>query len=309
MFRKKKTPPSNSRRDVRRSPQANVFSYYASRSPSEAPARAASDKNGKAAPRRKLIPSKLTLAYVPSYLAGLALAVCLVYVSTLSTQPNIYVAGSTDKRKTLVANTGVYEYEIQLMLAGSIGNRSKLLINTDKLADEIEALFPELGDVSVVLPLVGRRPIIEVQPARQALVLAAEEGPFILDTKGRVLANTGDVDSYLWDDLPRVQDQSGLASQRGNIAITAETVQFIREVAYQLAEKRIPMQSLILPATSANELRLRVEGKPYFVKFDVRGQGRQQVGTYIAVKKKLESDGAVPSQYIDVRVPEKAFYK
>lgn len=306
MFRKKKPQTNNGRRDVQRSPQANVFSYYASRNPSEVAPRSRMDR--KVTPRRNRLIGKFALAYVPSYLAGLALLVCLVYVSTLSSQPNIHITGTADK-KTLIVNADTYEYEIQQLLLSSLLNQSKLLINTDKLASEIESNFPELGDVSIVLPVVGRRPIIEVRPARQAIVLGAEDGPFIVDTKGRVLATTSEVDSYLWDDLPRVQDQSGLRSERGKIALTSEAVAFIREVSYQLKEKRIPVQSLALPVTSANELRVRVQGKPYFVKLDVRGEGRQQVGTYIAVKQRLEKDGTVPAQYIDVRVPEKAFYK
>lgn len=306
MFRKKNPQPTNGRRDVRRSPQANVFSYYASRNPSEVAPRSRLERGETS--KHKRLGGKLALTYAPSYLAGLVLLVCLVYVSTLSSQPNVHITGATDK-KTLIVDADTYEYEVQQLLSRSLLNQSKLLINTDKLASEIESNFPELGDVSVVLPLVGRRPIVEARPARQAIVLGAEDGPFIIDTKGRVLAVTSEVDSYLWDDLPRVQDQSGLSSERGKIALTSEAVAFIREVSYQLKEKRIPVQSFVLPATSANELRVRVQGMPYFVRFDVRGEGRQQVGTYIAVKQRLEKDGAVPKQYIDVRVPEKAFYK
>lgn len=304
MFRKKQTP-ANPPRNVQRSQQSTVFSYHASRSPSESPVRRSPQADTAKSSRLRI--NRSWLGYTPSLLAGIALVVCMVYVATLDTSPKIQSV-SGRHGKTLVQNASSYEDEAAEILARSILNRSKLLIDTDKVAEDLRAAFPELGDISVVVPLVSRRPIIEVRPTQPALIAASSEGAFIVDTEGRVLAKANEVDSSIRDPLPIVRDESGLSIEQGKILLPKETVSFIREVAGQLQAGKIEVESLTLPAV-VNELHVRVAGKAYYVKFDIRGEGRGQAGTYLAVKERLEKDNKTPAEYIDVRVSEKAFYK
>ncbi len=300
MFRKKQTAPSV--RNVQRSPSANVFSYYSARSPAES-------ANRRAEPAAvRLRRSRLGwLKYAPSLIAGAALIVCLVSISTLDVTPKIQAVSSQNAR-TIARSTAAYEDQAGDIFARSIFNRSKLLIDTDKVARELKAAFPELGEVSVILPLISRRPIIEVQPAKAALILAGSGGAYIVDQEGRAVIKANDVESSIRDQLPVVQDQSDIPITRGKGVLSKEAVSFIWQFTGQLAQKQIPLQSLTLPAT-ANELHARIEGKPYYIKLDIQGEGRLQAGTFIAVKERLEGDGLVPGEYLDVRVPEKAFYK
>jgi hypothetical protein len=300
MFRKKQTPTTPIRRNVQRSPGANVFSYYAARSPSEVPSR-------RPEPSERRAVRLEWLKYTPSILATVALAVCLLYVSTLDATPKIQ-AVSSQNAQTIARNTAAYEDEAADILGRSIFNRSKLLIRTDKVARELQEAFPELGNVSVILPLVSRRPIIEVQPARAALILTVSSGAFVVDEEGRAVIKANEVPSSVRDPLPVVQDDSDLPVERGKGVLSKEVVAFIREVSGQLAQKQVAVAALILPATP-NELDVRLQGRPYFVKFDLRGEGRQQTGTFLAVKARLEAEGVTPASYIDVRVTEKAFYK
>lgn len=303
MFQKKKVPEEN-RRMVRRQQSANVFSYHANRSSSDA----VTGRNiAPLPPKRRRMPQVSWLQYAPSLFAAMALIVCLVYVSTLSTLPQILVVGSQDGQ-TLVRDTSIYETEAQEVLERSVLNRSKLLIDTNKLARELGETFPELGDISVILPLVGRRPLAEVRPVRPALVVSGGNDVFVVDERGRAIARAGEVESSIRDPLPVVRDESGLPIEKSKAILPQEVVEFVTTVAHQLRAKQVSVQSLTLPP-SVNELHVRLEGKPYFVKFDLRGEGRQQAGAFLAVKDKLEKDNKTPAEYIDVRVPEKAFYK
>lgn len=313
MFRNKPTPADTkgsqaermrpgvgSRRNVRRPEHVNVFSYYAKRSPSDDV-----QIEQPAANKSRILLS--WLRHAPSFVALAVVAVCLIFCSTLSTTPKIQVVGRPTDR-TLIRGIAAYQGDIQAVLERSITNRSKLLIDTNKVAQELGEEFPELGDISVVLPLVSRRPIVQVRPAAPALVLGSGSGAFIIDQEGRAVVKADEVESSVKDALPVVSDESGLPVEPGKNALPKETVDFITTVTLQLGLQNIPVQSLTLPAT-ANELHLRIKDKPYFVKFDVRGQGRQQAGTFLAVKEQLEKDRKVPAEYIDVRVPEKAFYR
>jgi hypothetical protein len=303
MFRKKQKP-ANPGRNVQRQKSANVFSYYNSRSPAENNyARRSSEQN----PAEKKRPKTRWFAYLPSIFAGLALIACMVFVSTLSPTPKMKVIGAETSR-ALVGNPASYESEIRAIMERSVLNRSKLLVNTDKLAREIMEAYPELGDVAVVLPLVSRRPVVEILPAEPALVLASSTDTFVIDEKGRAVAFARDVESSIRDKLPVVQDESGVLLERGRVVLTSEAIDLIAEVSAQLSARKVSLQSMILP-TTANELYVRIKDKPYYVKFDLRGEGRQQAGAFLAVKEHLEKEKKTPKEYIDVRVPGKAFYR
>jgi hypothetical protein len=302
MFRKKQTQPTNLGRNVQRQTSAKVFSYYNSRSPTEGNNNRKSDQS----PSKKKKFSFRWIAYMPSIFAGLALIACMIFVSTLNPKPKVRVVG-TDAHM-LVTNPASYESEIRAILERSVLNRSKLLINTDDVAREITDAYPELGDVAVVLPLVSRRPVIEIQPTEPALILASSSDTFVIDESGRAIALARDVESSVRDDLPVVQDESGVSLERSKVALASEAVATIAEVYGQLTASKVPVQSMTLP-TTANELYIRIKDKPYYIKFDLRGEGRLQTGAFLAVKKHLESEKKTPAQYIDVRVPGKAFYK
>jgi hypothetical protein len=85
-------------------------------------------------------------------------------------------------------------------------------------------------------------------------------------------------------------------------------VAFIQEVAGQLKAKNMAIDSLTLPAL-ADELDVRVKGLPYFIKFNIQANPRQSAGAFLAAKQHLDSQHVTPSQYVDVRVEEKAYYK
>lgn len=233
---------------------------------------------------------------------------CLAYISTLTTDPVVHLVGASPADKTLVADITTYQDDFKDLLDDSLFNRSKLFIDTNGIAAQMSEQFPELGDVSVVLPLVGRRPVLKVAPARPVLVLSASGGPYVVDPKGRILALARETDSSLRQGLPVVRDESGLPIERGSTAITQETIAFIQEVTRQLSHAQVAVESLVL-SPQANELHVQLEGQPYFVKFNMKGEGRLQAGTFLAVRERLQGEGKTPAEYIDVRVAEKAFYR
>jgi hypothetical protein len=307
MFGKKQTPPPV--RMVRRQQTASVFSYHANRSPGSAqqPRR----MEPEAAPKKRLSltwSARRWAAYAPSLMAVLVLALCLGCVSTLSTEPKVQVVGMSGRETSLARGVGAYEADVATVFNESIWNRSKLLINTNEIAKKIQEKFPELGEVAVILPLVDRRPVIQIRPAEPALVLGTSQGVMVVDENGRIMARARDIESRVKDKLPTVEDQSGLSLDRGGYAFPKETVTFMRMVAAELTQKGYKLQTMALPVV-ANELHVRLEGASYYVKFNIRGEGRLQAGTFIALEQKLKADKRTPREYIDVRVPGKAYYK
>src|SRR5690606_27795741 len=102
--------------------------------------------------------------------------------------------------------------------------------------------------------------------------------------------------------------QSGLQIEEGMPVLTKEDIDFINVIFAQLVADDQSVASATLPPI-ANELHIRLSGQKYFVKFNMEGDARYQVGAFLAVKQKLQADGRKPADYIDVRVEEKVYYR
>lgn len=304
MFKKKQTPPG---RSVRSQASAPVFSYYANRSSSDTTG--ARRQKPIKTPRQKRFGqlwSRNTIHLVPSILAGGVLVVCILYNSSLSGQPKLQIVAS-EQAKLALAEPHTYEQHIAGIFGKKLQNNSKLLIDTDSVASEIEGEIPELGKITIMLPLVGRRPVVQAEPLSAALLLTSVDKVYAVDQSGRVTTSANELPSSLRDKLPVVQDESGLALEPGQYGLKRETVSFIEMVTFQLKAANIAVQSLILSNTP-DELHVRTNDN-YYIKFNMRGDGRAQAGTFIATQKQLRRQNVQPKQYIDVRVPGKVYYK
>lgn len=262
-----------------------------------------------AAPKKRRMrrPSRAVLVYAPSLIAGAVVIGCALYMTTLTTVPHVQAVGSLQDG-TLSHDLDYYERDIERLFAGSLANRSKLLIDTSAMSERIQRAYPELGQVGVVLPLAGRRPIVHIDPSPPALILASPMGAYVIDTEGRVIAEASQLESSARGNLIRVRDQSGLPLRRGTNALPRQSVTFIQEVTRQLTAKELTVESMELPR-AAYQLDVRLKGTGYFIKFNTRGQGRVQSGTYLALREYLRERNLTPGRYVDVRVVGRAFYR
>lgn len=305
---KKKTPevPRARTRVVQQAPQNTVFSYHASRAGS-------SDPRGRQmpteeVPKRVKRPPKWLRA--KNILNVVVIFIVFLLLVGLSSTPKIVITGD-DASKTFVRDPIVYQAAARKLFGASTFNANKLTINTATVARGLKEQFPELRTVSISLPVIGRQPTVYVQPATPQLILQSNGGTqYMLDSNGRALATvtpsaklpTGK------EALPIVTDQSGLPLKVGDVALPSGSVSFITEVSGQLHAKNLRIASWTLPA-GTSELNVKVEGASYYVKFNLRGKAREQAGSFIATKQRLEGQNAVPKEYIDVRVSGRVYYK
>jgi hypothetical protein len=284
--------------------RAPVFSYYSSRSNPENP-RSERSTQEKTATRRK--PAPWWIGYMPSLIALSIVLAAGLFVTTLSTNARIEIV-TGNNQPAVVQETSVYEQAARQEFERSLFNRSKLTIDTDKIADSIRAKFPELGDVVVTVPLISRRPIITVQPSRPALILSGQGGTFVIDTAGRPVLKATSLISSVKESLPVVSDDSGSTIELGQQLLTTDLVDFIGKVDAYLKTEEVIVENYSLPAL-ANELHVRVQGQGYYVKFNTEADVRVQVGTYLALNEKFKTEGITPAEYVDVRIEERAYYK
>ncbi|MDB5186309.1 MAG: hypothetical protein JWL85_832 [Candidatus Saccharibacteria bacterium] len=300
MFKRKNKQPEVRVRTPRPSAQnSSVFSYYASRSRTDVPTGRYQE-----APAPAKRGSKWK--YIPSYIAAVALLIAVINIFTLSTHPR--VVSMAQKTPNILRDNDIYEEAGQALLSKSIWSRSKLTVDTNYTARELQRQFPEIESVVVTMPLLGNRPVIQIAPAEPSLIMANQTGAYVIDEQGRALLKVRELPLARQFNLPTITDDIGIEMQPGSIVLPQKTVQFISVVKTQLAAKNITIDSLSLPAV-ANELHVRIKGEKYFVKFNLQDDARQQAGAFIAVKGHLKSESITPSEYIDVRIEDRAYYK
>ncbi|HET7320321.1 MAG TPA: hypothetical protein VFI84_01895 [Candidatus Saccharimonadales bacterium] len=311
LFRKNKTPPA---RTMRRSPTTEqrspaAFSYYAQRSDKTGTdgRREAGRPNEAASPR---VGQLLAQRFGLFILLGVVVA-GLVSSLSLSANPRI-IAVSGSQNHYFLHNTATYQEAAAAILSSSIWNHNKITISPSAVGRQLQGRFPELASVSVTLPLLGHRPIIYIQPEQPALVVSStSSGSYVVDQHGKALLATTQLPPSAALDLPVVTDQTGLTIRSGSQILTTDGVAFIVSVVQQVKAHNIAISSLILPS-GTSELDMHLAGQPYYVKFNMHASlagARQQAGTFIAVKNRLESQGITPGQYIDVRVDGRAYYQ
>jgi hypothetical protein len=294
--------------------QNRTFSYHAARSQSEVTTGREATQN-KPAIRR--LPTRLQR--LRKHAGWLVLIVIflgvVVYELELSTMPRVVsLAESSDQ--PFLRETAVYQDAAQKLFAASATNRNKLTVDSSQIALLMRVQFPELAEVSVALPIIGDRPTVYVRPADPALVLAATNGTFVVDENGRALATltggSAGLASLAKIGVPTVTDQSSLSAKLGQQVLPKDVASFIDAIAAQLKAKKIELQSMTLP-TAAGELDVYVAGQTYFVKYNLQEGGAEaanaQTGSFLAVKRQLEQQGKKPSQYIDVRLSGRTYWK
>ena len=308
MLGKKKQPEQRVRQRIsaHQSQNASVFSYHANRS-ATLEARERTMPTEQPAPKR--LPRGIRRIKAKHVLTGICALIVFLLLVGLSSTPKIVITGSKSSQLAL-QNTAVYADTVHQMLGKSMSNNNKLTINTEAVATELKARYPELHTVTVSLPFFGRQPIVYLQPVVPQMVLSTSSGQFILDSNGRALSTYAN--QKLGEDgsqpIPIVTDQSGLAAQKGQIILPSKTVAFITEVAGQLYAKKIAVETWTLPA-GGGELTVKPVGASYFVKFSLQGVAREEAGTYLATKQYLDTHHISPKEYVDARVSGRAYYK
>lgn len=216
---------------------------------------------------------------------------------TLLNQPGTITRADTSYRE------GVERIWRQRLL-----NQSKVTIQTNRLSAEIEQQFPEIESAKVELPLMGRLSNVVITPGTPALILVTQKGGFYINSSGKAMARVDQVTGNTLGSITAVRDDSGLIPEPGKQALPRQTMLIILQVIELSDSAKLPLETVTLPQTP-NQLDITIKGSSYVVKLSLEQDPRQGIGALMALRDKFVSDNINPTQYIDLRVPDKAFYK
>lgn len=300
-LRRKKTQNRRRELTIQEAGRPKVFSYASARSQQQRPTR---DENNKRDVDRKT-QGKSRLSKAVNICIALFIVVSIGYLFVLHPEATIKVSG----QEAYPRNKNSYQESINQLLKSSIFYRSKPTFNSEKLTADIISQFPEVNEVQIDLPFIRHEPVIEVKLSQPAAKLVTTDKTYILDEEGRALFEERFAASSLnTKELLSINDSSGHPVKLGKPALTEQQINFIREVIGQTSQKGLKVQSFSLSA-AGTAVDARFEGVNYFIKFSFFADARRSSGAFIAIKKQLDTSSTKPSEYIDLRIPDKAFVK
>lgn len=281
-----------------------AFSYHASRSTRET--NVGREREAASEQRQKSLKQPIKLKRQALIVA----AVLLVFVAIVSLfqnpSPSIVVTGSSTSRLSL-KELSVYKAAATSSLHKSFWSWLKPTVNTAAIDSDIKSQFPELSVAGLRVSMLGFQPKLVIEAYEPSMIVLGNGGSYVIDETGTALFPSSQLDSATRNGLPLLTDNSGLLITAGTDVLPQDDMLYIRQVLAYLKASSIVWQDLTLPV-AANELDVRVNDG-YYIKFATKGgvAARQQVGSFLAVRQKLGNDK--PKEYIDVRVPERAYYK
>jgi hypothetical protein len=188
----------------------------------------------------------------------------------------------------------------------SLRNRNKVTFDTAAIVRSYQNDYPEVKATSVELPIFSQKPVIRLQISEPSFFLRSGDKEYLIDASGRAVAY-----SYQYPKvkgLPIIIDQSGFTIKKGQPVLSDDNIAFIKAVLAHCVSNGVKVQSITLPA-SASEMDLRTSDRPYFVKFYLGGDSAVQIGQFLAARHQFDQKNSQPTEYLDVRVGGKVFYK
>lgn len=309
LFKKSSQPSGRQRQSLRSqdASQPGAFSYYARRSDYDF-------NTGRQMQRDEMVAQKRESRFKRSsrikHLSAFGVTlVILTILTSLKTAPILTTPTvSQNKYAVLLQPSRVYEQAASDSLNESLLNRNKSTLRSKDVARALLDEFPEIGSVNVSSSLFSNRPNVVMSPVEPALLLSAGNGVYVVDRTGTAIVNAANVKDLAKLHLPTVQDQAAGPVKVKDQVLTSGEVAFMKTVVAELSAKEQSVSKMTL-LTGAAELDVKTTGQPYTVKFNLHSPtARQQTGTYLAVQASLAAKQITP-EYIDVRVPGRAYYK
>ena len=230
-------------------------------------------------------------------LVGLLL-VGLIYSLLLRPQPRV------ETNNISYHTAAEYKMGIQPFFQ-SVKDSNKISFDESAVVKAIQTKFPEVQSARIELPFFSQEPTAWLYVSAPAFKLVSGGKTYIVDSQGIVVAEAASLPKMT---LISLNDQSGYTAQIGKPVLSSASVAFINTVIAQSKKAQVPIAQISLPPL-AQEMDLQTKDQPYYIKFYLGGDALSQTGQFLAARQKFSKGQSPPSQYLDVRVSGKIFYK
>ncbi len=291
IFKRKKPNPRNPNLN---SGENQVYSYRSARSDNDRQFNRESEKTKESKLPKNNRFVRLKRAFkVTLFLALVIIVLCAIsFVESVGT---LSVSDGSNKTKQKL-----YTDNINAQLKSSTINKNFWFINQDSFTNKLKAEYPEVQKVSYNYSLIDRVVNIKVEISQPVIVLSSAGSSYLVDSRGRVIE-----DNVSTSDFTTVVDGDNREYKKGDLALLTDNLNYVNNIIKQSQAKNLSIEKISIEH-GATELYVKYTGDKYFVKYSLLGDPRLSFGTYMVAKEK---SGQAPTEYIDVRVADRAYIK
>lgn len=188
----------------------------------------------------------------------------------------------------------------------SFKNRNKITIDETEITDHLTKTFSEIVGARITHPFIGRKIQLSVFIAKPALILKSGGQSYIVSEKGSTAGSAADFPHL--NKLPLLVDESNFIVGGNKQVMTEDAIRFITVVRKQLINKSLSIDSMVMPPLP-HELHLKLDGYSYVIKLHLQGDALEQAGKILASHNRFQTTNQHPTDYLDVRVEGKVFFK
>lgn len=200
---------------------------------------------------------------------------------------------------TTILRTQEVKSEVQTILAKDPRQGNLLTISTARVASDLAAADPALRDIKVTRSWPAGI-FVEAVQKQPALGWSTGNQKYLLDRDGTIIGTLPATSQ-----LTVITDGSNLPVTVGQRVVTASFVTFCTDVLSRLPSVGITVTGLSLRETTFD---LYVQtSKGYYLIFDTKRAPVDEIADLKTVLTTL--NGKAPTQYIDMRINGKAYYK
>jgi len=241
--------------------------------------------------------------------AVIILGIVLFALTFIKSTPDVIVfepAGYNYSSRSIAQ----YNQIVSNVIDSSLLNRFKLTVSSGQIDQTLRKDFPEINQTIENFSILSSSPKVYIQLKTPAVVDVIGGHSYVLSNQGYILTYINYANYKQYANLPMVYSNYSYNNINiGSQILTSSTIKFIQIIYYGLEEKGIGVIKVSL-VPGAEEVDVYLASQPYYVKFNLHNNSpRLQLGTYLATIAKLRKQGITPKDYIDVRVPGRAYYK
>lgn len=243
----------------------------------------------------------------PTLFSILLVIVSVIYLFTLSNNPIVVVTNPS--AKTQLIDKKVVSKKINDELSKRLLNRFKPTFDSQKATEAVLKLSPEITDAKFSINALRHNPKLVVEFSAPSVLLSSNNRIYLVGDNGKVLTDiTTNKNGFKTDRLSLVEDASGVDIKVGKQGLTTQQVDYINQIKFQSEQKALTINSMTIQP-GGSQMDVRYKDIKYFIKFNFFEDARKSSGVFLATKEKLDLDHIVPAEYIDVRVPDRAYVK
>jgi cell division septal protein FtsQ len=230
----------------------------------------------------------------------------VVFATTLTTTPVIELR----KSNAQYYEESVYQQAAQQLLSSNVLNRSKILFQDVSFERQLKDRFPEISSARPLIPLGGRNLTLVITVSEPFAYVSSGSDTGVVNNEGvLVVKNSKSVPEDLFN-LRFTEPQSNF--EVGSRILTSAEVELLRLLQSEIQTVEFSDASRaeikeVLFNVSQGQIEARLNGKPFFIRLSTYAEAGVQVGAVKATLRQLDNTNSLPTQYIDVRVPGRAF--